>query len=189
MYKPPQDLCLYSVIVFNVDNDSYSLSYCSIDCPSEIRMHFIDHLVPLDFWVPADVNSIYCLSTLSLCPRLLVCLNSWPLFPWGTSHSNIFSRTLRQKHWVALPKIPSCGMAELPELLSLHWAKFQYFGLLSSGAEVELYTKRNHISVCLSKCRDNQSLPSGSHLTLCFLSSGSEFRLFQDDALCHHCVC
>lgn len=128
----------------------------------------------------------------ALCPSaqgLLVCLNWWPLFPWRTSHSNIFSRTLRQKHWGALPKILTCGTAEPPELLSLCWAEFQYFGLLSSGAEAELYTKRNHISVCLSKCRDNQNLPSGSHLALCSLSTGSEFRLFQDDALCHHCIC
>lgn len=128
----------------------------------------------------------------ALCPSaqgLLVCLNWWPLFPWGTLHSNIFSRTLRQKHWGALPKILTCGTAEPPELLSLCWAEFQFFGLLSSGAEAELYTKRNHISVCLSKCRDNQNLPSGSHLALCSLSTGSEFRLFQDDALCHHCIC
>lgn len=49
MYKPLQDLCLYSVIVFNVGNDSYSLGYCIIDRRSEIRMHFIDYLAPLDF--------------------------------------------------------------------------------------------------------------------------------------------
>lgn len=49
MYKPPRDLCLYSVIVFNVGNDSNSLGYCIIDCTGEIQMHFIDRLAPLDF--------------------------------------------------------------------------------------------------------------------------------------------
>jgi len=77
VYKPLEDLCLYSVIVFNAGNDSYSLGYCIIDCTSEIRMCFIDRLVPLDFRVLVYVNSIYCLSSRSL---FLFFLNAHGLF-------------------------------------------------------------------------------------------------------------
>lgn len=160
MYKPLQDLCLYSVIVLNVGNDSYSLGYCIIDCTSEMQMHFIDHLVPLDFQVPAYVNSIYCLSTW---PQLLSALCECPwvvcVFDWTyivceeEHHALVFLAELWQKLWEALPKNPSCAMAELwstAELFSLGNAKFQYFDLLWIGAVVVLHTKKTQffVSIC-----------------------------------------
>lgn len=79
-FKPLWDLRLYSVIVSNVGNDSYSLGYCVIDCSSKMWMHFIDHLVPLDFelkhmWTAFIVwRCVFWLfSVLCKCPRV-VCL-------------------------------------------------------------------------------------------------------------------
>lgn len=152
MYKPLQDLHLYPVIVFNVGNDSYSLGCCLIDCTSEIRMHFIDRLAPLDFWVLAYMNSIYWLSTLSL--RFLrvffpvLCECPWVVCMFELIHNHIYSRALWQKQWGARLKDPRCGMTETlstAKLFSLGCAKMQYCILLLIGALVELYTKRNHI--------------------------------------------
>lgn len=118
-----QDLCLYSVIVFNVGNGSYSLGYCSIDCPSEIRMHFIDHLVPLGFWVPADVNSIYCLSTLSLCPWVVGVFEFMAIVCHEELHTGVFLAELSDRsteelslkfHVGAWLSLQSCCLCVVP---------------------------------------------------------------------------
>ena len=101
----------------------------------------------------------------------------------GTSRRRVFSRTLWQKQWGALLDDACCGVTQLwsvAELFSLGCAKFQGFGLLWIGAVVELYTKRNHIFSFLfipSNWRDNQNLPSLSHLVLCSLSACSRVSI------------